>query len=102
MNSCGPFDLAKPFKTSLLRREGRGYSMTGPLCLSALLVKWLSHSDARQGMVVQFDSLSLWERVGERAWASCNHNVAAGFSPQSVPQFFASVISVEESAGGSS
>ena len=36
-------------------------------------------------VAVQFDSLSLWERVGVRAFvANCNHNVAAGFSPQSV------------------
>ena len=39
--------------------------------------------------MVQFGSLSLWERVGEGLSANCNHNVAAGFSPQSVQGFFA-------------
>jgi len=42
----------------------------------------------RSLVVVQFDSLSLWERVGVRAWAQTNHNLAAGFSPQSVQGFF--------------
>ena len=36
-------------------------------------------------VVVQFDSLSFWERVGVRGLsANCNHNLTAGFSPQSV------------------
>jgi hypothetical protein len=46
--------------------------------------------------------MPLGEGWGEGLSANCNHNVAAGFSPQSVSEFFASINSVEELTGGSS
>jgi hypothetical protein len=50
-----------------------------------------------------FDSLSLWKRAGERALAQHhNHNLAAGFSPQAVLDFFAASTALKESTSGSS
>jgi hypothetical protein len=46
--------------------------------------------------MVHFGSLSWGEGWGEGPSANYNHKIAAGFSPQSVQEFFRSINSVEE------
>ena len=61
----------------------------------ALLMGWSKVVDSKNKhwialVTVGFDSLFLWERVGERAWRKLqNQNFGAGFSPPSAEGVFA-------------